>query len=82
LMIGQFDHWKTPVAKDFNMPSLNSVSDISLKLTDSTGSGSDIVRVKVYKASEKHLQEPLAVEASSPYDGNIANVSLAQREAE
>lgn len=54
LMIGQFDHWKTPYAKDLNLPSLNSVTDLSLKLTDSTGSGSDIVRVKVYKASEKH----------------------------
>ena len=26
LMIGQFDHWKTPYAKDLNRPSLNSVT--------------------------------------------------------
>ncbi|MFQ5534330.1 MAG: molybdopterin-dependent oxidoreductase [Sphingomonadales bacterium] len=49
VMIGQFDHWVTPVAKDLNLPSLNSVSALSLSLTDATGSGSDIVRVKVRK---------------------------------
>ncbi len=58
LMIGQFDHWKTPFAKDLKLPSLNSVTDISLKLTDGTGSGADLMRVKLYKASEraKHMQ--------------------------
>jgi phenylacetyl-CoA:acceptor oxidoreductase len=49
LMIGQFDHWKTPYAKDLKLPSLNSVTDLSLKLTDGTGSGSDLMRVKLYK---------------------------------
>ncbi len=49
VMIGQFDHWKTPVAKDFGLPSLNSVTDISLKLTDNTGSGADLMRVRVSK---------------------------------
>ena len=52
LMIGQFDHWKTPFAKDLDLPSLNSLTDLSLKLTDSTGSGSDIMRVKVTKAED------------------------------
>ena len=51
LMIGQFDHWATPYAKDLNLPSLNSVSSLALSLTDSTGSSSDIVRVKVRKAN-------------------------------
>lgn len=51
LMIGQFDHWKTPFAKDLKLPSLNSLTTISLSLTDSTGSGSDITRVKVTKGS-------------------------------
>jgi phenylacetyl-CoA:acceptor oxidoreductase len=55
LMIGQFDHWKTPYAKDLKLPSLNSLTDISLKLTDGTGSGADLVRVKLYKASDRHL---------------------------
>ena len=49
LMIGQFDHWATPFAKDLNLPSLNTVTDISLSLTDGTGSSSDIVRVKITK---------------------------------
>ncbi len=47
LMIGQFDHWATPFAKDFAMPSLNSLATMSLDLTDATGSGADIVRVKL-----------------------------------
>lgn len=51
LMIGQFDHWKTPFAKDLKLPSLNSVTDISLKLTDGTGSGADLMRVKLYRDS-------------------------------
>jgi phenylacetyl-CoA:acceptor oxidoreductase len=51
LMIGQFDHWKTPYAKDLKLPSLNSLTDLSLKLTDGTGSGSDVMRVKITKAS-------------------------------
>ena len=55
LMIGQFDHWKTPYAKDLKLPSLNSLTDISLKLTDGTGSGADLVRVKLYKASDRQL---------------------------
>ncbi len=48
---GQFDHWKTPVAKDLNFPSLNTVVPISLSLTDATGSGADLVRVSVRKVS-------------------------------
>ncbi len=47
VMIGQFDHWKTPYAKDLRLPSLNSLTSLSLKLTDSTGSGSDVARVKI-----------------------------------
>ena len=52
LMIGQFDHWATPVAKDFQNPSLNSLSALALSLTDSTGSGSDIVSVRVERAAQ------------------------------
>ncbi|MDP2619629.1 MAG: molybdopterin-dependent oxidoreductase [Hyphomicrobiales bacterium] len=47
LMIGQFDHWKTPYAKDLATPSMNTVTPMSLKLTDATGSSSDVVRVAV-----------------------------------
>ena len=51
-MIGQFDHWATPVAKDFHNPSLNSLSSLALSLTDATGSGSDIVCVRVERAAQ------------------------------
>jgi phenylacetyl-CoA:acceptor oxidoreductase len=47
LMIGQFDHWATPYAKDFGVPSMNSLADMSMDLTDATGSGADIVRVRI-----------------------------------
>lgn len=50
LMIGQFDHWKTPFAKDLKLPSLNSVTDLSLKLTDGTGSSADLMRVRLRRA--------------------------------
>jgi phenylacetyl-CoA:acceptor oxidoreductase len=49
LMIGQFDHWATPYAKDLHLPSLNSVTALALSLTDATGSSADLARVKVYK---------------------------------
>ena len=52
LLIGQFDHWKTPLAKDFGMPSLNSLANMSMALTDATGSGADIVRVNICRAQE------------------------------
>jgi phenylacetyl-CoA:acceptor oxidoreductase len=44
---GQFGHWATPFAKDLNYPSLNKLAPMSLDLTDSTGSGADMVRVSV-----------------------------------
>jgi phenylacetyl-CoA:acceptor oxidoreductase len=49
--IQQFGHWVTPVAKDLDMPSLNALSPLHLALTDATGSGADVVRVKIYKAN-------------------------------
>jgi phenylacetyl-CoA:acceptor oxidoreductase len=51
LLIGQFDHWATPFAKDFGMPSLNPLATMSMDLTDATGSGADIVRVRVARAA-------------------------------
>ncbi len=47
LMLGQFDHWVTPVAKDFEQPSLNTITPMLMELTDATGSSADIVRVSV-----------------------------------
>jgi phenylacetyl-CoA:acceptor oxidoreductase len=49
LMIGQFDHWATPLAREFNVPSLNSLVPMLLDLTDSTGSGADLTRVQINK---------------------------------
>ena len=49
---GQYAHWKTPVARDLQFPSLNAIaplSMVSLALTDATGSGADIVRVQLRK---------------------------------
>ena len=49
LMIGQFDHWATPFAKDLHLASLNSVTSLALSLTDSTGSTADLARVRIAK---------------------------------
>jgi phenylacetyl-CoA:acceptor oxidoreductase len=47
LMIGQFDHWATPYAKDLHAPSMNALMPMLLDLTDATGSSADLVKVKV-----------------------------------
>jgi phenylacetyl-CoA:acceptor oxidoreductase len=47
LIIGQFDHWATPFAKDFHAPSMNALVPMLLDLTDATGSSADLVKVKV-----------------------------------
>lgn len=46
----QFGHWVTPVAKDLNTPNLNRLVKLGLALTDATGSGADLVKVRIYKA--------------------------------
>ena len=51
LLVGQFDHWVTPLAKDFGVPSLNTLAEMSIDLTDATGSGADLVRVKVTRST-------------------------------
>jgi phenylacetyl-CoA:acceptor oxidoreductase len=50
LLIGQFQHWATPLAKDFGVPSLNTLATMSMDLTDATGSSADIVRVAARRA--------------------------------
>ena len=47
LMIGQFDHWATPFAKDFHAPSMNALVPMLIDLTDATGSSADLVKVKI-----------------------------------
>jgi len=51
LLLGQFGHWATPYTKGFDMPSLNTLAQMSMELTDATGSGADIVRVSLRKAA-------------------------------
>ncbi len=46
-MLGQFGHWKTPFAKDFNMPSLNRLVPMHLDLIDGGGSSDDAAKVAV-----------------------------------
>jgi len=53
LAIGQFGHWATPLAKDFGVPSMNSLTSMSMELTDATGSGADVVRVTLRRAKER-----------------------------
>ena len=55
VILGQFDHWAQPYAKDLDMPSLNTIAPMSLELTDATGSGADIVKVQVRKV-EGHME--------------------------
>jgi phenylacetyl-CoA:acceptor oxidoreductase len=47
---GQFGQWITPIAKDLEIPNLNILAGLDLRLVDMIGSGADIVKVKVYKA--------------------------------
>jgi len=51
LMIGQFDQWAQPYAKDMHAPSMNALVPMSLDLTDATGSAADLVRVGIKKLS-------------------------------
>ncbi|MCC6779948.1 MAG: molybdopterin-dependent oxidoreductase [Hyphomicrobiales bacterium] len=50
LIVGQFDQWATPYAKDRDRASLNSLTPLALSLTDATGSGADLIRVSVRRA--------------------------------
>ncbi len=66
LMIGQFGHWKTPVAKDLAIPSMNALVPMLMDTTDSTGSGSDIVKAAITRvgdggAGEKGTRSPFAL---------------------
>jgi phenylacetyl-CoA:acceptor oxidoreductase len=53
LMIGQFDHWATPLAKTFGTPSMNRLTPMLLDLTDATGSGTDLVKVAVHRCEAR-----------------------------
>jgi len=53
LLLGQFDHWTTPFASDLELASLNSVTPLAISLTDATGSGADIMRVRIARADDE-----------------------------
>ncbi len=55
LALQQFGHWVTPVAKDIGLPNLNALAPLHLSLTDATGSGADLVRVRVYRADSNQM---------------------------
>ena len=48
----QFGHWITPVAKNIaaELPNMNRLVPLMLETTDGTGSGADVVRVKIVPA--------------------------------
>ncbi len=51
VMIGQFGHKVTPIASGLGLPSISSLVDNSLELTDATGSTTDLVRVSIRRVS-------------------------------
>ncbi len=52
LALQQFGHWITPVAKDIGMLNMNKLVPLTLETTDGTGSGADVVKVKVEKVGK------------------------------
>lgn len=59
LMVGQFGHWATPHANEFEMPSMNNLVPMLLDLTDATGSAADIVPVAVTPVAETRRKRRL-----------------------
>ncbi|MGQ0651677.1 MAG: molybdopterin-dependent oxidoreductase [Betaproteobacteria bacterium] len=51
VMVGQFGHWKTPFAKDFDVPSVNSLVPMHPDFLDGGGSTVDATKVMVRRAS-------------------------------
>jgi phenylacetyl-CoA:acceptor oxidoreductase len=47
VMVGQFGHWKTPYARDLNMPSVNSLVPMHVDFLDGGGSTVDATKVNV-----------------------------------
>jgi phenylacetyl-CoA:acceptor oxidoreductase len=47
VMVGQFGHWKTPYARDFGVPSVNSLVPMHADLLDGGGSTVDATKVNI-----------------------------------
>jgi phenylacetyl-CoA:acceptor oxidoreductase len=70
VILQQFGHWATPFARDLEMPNLNQVAAMDLTLTDATGSGADLVPVRIRPAREAVPAEHVVAGAGrgGPYD--------------
>ena len=66
LILGQFEHWATPFAKDLKQPSMNKLVPMLYDLTDSTGSSADLVRAQLKRVPD------------TPAAGNSAKSWLSQ----
>jgi phenylacetyl-CoA:acceptor oxidoreductase len=69
VILQQFGHWATPFARDLEMPNLNQVATMDLALTDATGSGADLVPVKIRLARETIPAGPAAAGVVSAQRG-------------
>ena len=47
VMVGQFGHWKTPFAREFDVPSVNSLVPMHMDLLDGGGSAVDATKVNI-----------------------------------
>jgi phenylacetyl-CoA:acceptor oxidoreductase len=47
VLLGQFGHWKTPVARDYDVPSLNSLVPMHVDFIDGGGSVVDATKVNL-----------------------------------
>ena len=79
VILQQFGHWATPFARDLEMPNLNQVATMDLALTDATGSGADLVPVRIRPAcppgSEPAVVTAAHMQRPGPYD-RAANYTL------
>lgn len=50
LLVGQFGHKITPIAKDLNISNINQLATIDMELIDELGGMTDLIKVKIYKA--------------------------------
>jgi len=53
LLVANFGQKIMPIAKDLGVPSMNDLSIMDFKLLDESGGTADLVKVKIYKLTEK-----------------------------
>ncbi len=47
IMLAQFGHWKTPMAKEMKRPSLNKIVPMAMDFIDGSGSSVDAAKVQI-----------------------------------